>query len=278
MPPDSVHHQLSAISRDKGGPIHCAFDDPGRDQIGWPQPGNQSLCPPRPERRGCRQSCPAQGTATQPHEVGFDRCFVNEHDTVKRVYRIYCALELNLRIKPRKRLKRERPDPLSVPDRPNQVWSMGFMADQLWNGKSFRTLNIIDDFNREGLAIDVDFSLPAARVVRSLNQVIQWRGKPAMIRVDNGPEYVSAKLIEWAAKHHITLCYIQPGKPQQNAYIERYNRTVRNEWLGFNIFHSIQEVQEYATQWLWTYNNDRPNMGIGGITPAMKLNQHKMAA
>lgn len=101
------------------------------------------------------------------------------------------------------------------------------MADQLWNGKSFRTLNIIDDFNREGLTIDVDFSLPAARGVRSLNQVIQWRGKPAMIRVDNGPEYVSAKLIEWTSKHHITRCYIQPGKPQQNACIERYNRTVR---------------------------------------------------
>ena len=99
--------------------------------------------------------------------------------------RIYCELELNLRIKPRKRLKRERPDPLSVPDRPNQVWLMDFMADQLWNGKFFRTLNIIDDFNREGLAIDVDVSLPAARVVRSLNQVIQWRGNPAMIRVDN---------------------------------------------------------------------------------------------
>ena len=103
-------------------------------------------------------------------------------------------------------------------------------------------------------------------------------GKPVMIRVNNGPEYVSSKLIEWASKHHITLCYIQPGKPQQNAYIERYNRTVRNEWLGVNIFHSIQEVQEYATQWLWTYNNDRPNMGIGGITPAMKLNQYQMAA
>ena len=155
----------------------------------------------------------------------------------KRVRRIYCELELNLRIKPRKRLKRERPDPLSVPDQPNQVWSMDFMADQLWNGKSFRTLNIIDDFNREGLAIDVDFSLPAARVVRSLNQVIAWRGKPAMIRVDNGPEYVSGTLIEWASKHHITLSYIQPGKPQQNAYIrsDRYNRTVttETEWLGY---------------------------------------------
>jgi len=149
----------------------------------------------------------------------------------KRVRRIYCELELNLRIKPRKRLKRERPEPLSVTEKPNQVWSMDFMSDQLWNGKTFRTLNIIDDFNREGLAIDVDFSLPAARVVRSLNRVIAWRGKPAMIRVDNGPEYVSGKLIEWASKHHITLSYIQPGKPQQNAYIERYNRTVRPSYL-----------------------------------------------
>jgi putative transposase len=102
-----------------------------------------------------------------------------------------------------------------------------FMSDQLWNGKSFRTLSILDDFNREGLAIDVDFSLPAARVIRSLDLVIAWRGKPAMIRVDNGPEYVSGKLIEWACKHHLTLSYIQPGKPQQNTCIERYNRTVR---------------------------------------------------
>ena len=91
---------------------------------------------------------------------------------------------------------------------------MDFMADLLWNGKSFRTLNIIDDFNWKGLAIDVDFSLPAAWVVRSLNQAIAWRGNPAMIRVDNGPEYVSGTLIEWASKHHITPSYIQLGKPQ----------------------------------------------------------------
>ena len=196
----------------------------------------------------------------------------------KRVRRIYCELELNLRIKPRKRLKRECPEPLSVPDQPNQVWSMGFMTDQLWDGKSFRTLNILDDFNREGLAIDVDFLLPAALVVRSLSQVIAWRGKSAMIRVGNGPEYVSGKLIEWASKHHITLSYIQPGKPQQNAYSERYNRTMRNEWFGTHIFQSIREVQDHATQWLWTYKNDRPNIGIGGITPTMKPNQYKMVA
>ena len=156
---------------------------------------------------------------------------------------------------------------------------MDFMADQLANGRPLRTLNVIDDFNREGLRIEVDFSLPALRVVRSLNQIIEWRGKPDIIRVGNGPEYISGLLIEWAEKQGIKIEYVQPeislGKPQQNAYIERYNRTVRHEWLDQNIFETIQEAQEQATKWLWTYNNDRPNMGIGGITPAMKL---KMAA
>ena len=129
----------------------------------------------------------------------------------------------------------------------------------------------MDDFNREGLGIEVDFSLPAMRVVRSLNRIIEWRGKPATIRVDNGPEYVSGLLMEWAEKRGIAIEYIQPGKPQQNAYIERYNRTVRHEWLDQNIFETIQEAKDQATKWLWTYNNDRPNMAIGGITPAMKL-------
>ena len=121
----------------------------------------------------------------------------------------------------------------------------------------------------------MDFSLPAERVVRSLNRIIEWRGQPHTIRVDNGPEYISGKLMTWAERRRIHILYIQPGRPQQNAYIVRYNRTVRGEWLAQNIFESIEEAQEQATEWLWTYNNDRPNMGIGGITPAMKL---KMAA
>ncbi|MDA9009603.1 integrase core domain-containing protein, partial [Alphaproteobacteria bacterium] len=97
------------------------------------------------------------------------------------------------------------------------------------------------------------------------------RGKPDRIRVDNGPEYISGTLVEWAEKRSIEIQYIQPGKPQQNAYIERYNRTVRHEWLDQTIFETIAEAQEQATCWLWTYNNDRPNMALGGITPAMKL-------
>jgi putative transposase len=178
---------------------------------------------------------------------------------------------LNLRIKPRKRLKRDKPDALAVPEAPNMNWSMDFMADRLGDGQAFRLLNVLDDFNREGLRIEVDFSLPAERVIRSLDRIIEWRGKPSIVRVDNGPEYISEKLTKWAENQGVAILHIQPGQPQQNAYIERYNRTVRHEWLDQYIIESIDEAQDRATQWLWTYNNDRPNMGIGVITPAQKL-------
>ena len=139
---------------------------------------------------------------------GFGLCFLYLRNVQgygwnhKRVYRIYCELELNLRIKPKKRLKRDKPEPLAVPDVPNDTWSMDFMADQLADGRSIRTLNVLDDFNREGLCIDVDFSLPAERVVRSLNQIIEWRGKPQSIRVDNG---LYAELLADLASGHYRI-------------------------------------------------------------------------
>jgi len=108
-------------------------------------------------------------------------------------------------------------------------------------------------------------------VIRALDQVIEWRGKPRVIRCDNGPEYVSGTLLQWAAQHQIRIEHIQPGKPQQNAYVERFSRTVRYDWLAQHIFESITQVQNAATRWLWTYNNDRPNMALGGITPMQKL-------
>ena len=215
---------------------------------------------------------------TQAHRNwGFGLCFLYLRNVKgygwnhKRVYRIYCELELNLRIRPRKRLKREKPEALYVPEVANRVWSMDFMHDQLTDGRTVRLLNVLDDFNREGLGLEVDFSLPAERVVRALEQIIEWRGCPKEIRCDNGPEYISARLLSWAAKRGIVIRHIQPGKPQQNAYIERYNRTVRYDWLNQNLFESLEEMQLFATSWLWSYNNERPNMGIGGITPAMKL-------
>jgi len=208
---------------------------------------------------------------------GFKLCFLYLRNVKgfgwnhKRVYRIYCELALNLRIKPKKRLYREKPEPLSVPTTFNDTWSMDFMHDQLSDGRSFRTFNVIDDFNREGLGIEVGFSLPATRVIRALNQIIEWRGLPCVIRCDNGPEYVSELLATWAEKRGIGLQFIQPGKPQQNAYVERYNRTVRYDWLNQYLFETIEDVQQAATAWLWTYNNERPNMAIGGITPKQKL-------
>ncbi|MES1191496.1 MAG: IS3 family transposase [Steroidobacter sp.] len=208
---------------------------------------------------------------------GFGLCFLYLRNVQglgwnhKRVYRIYCELQLNLRIKPKRRLVRAVPQPLRVPTTRNDVWSMDFMHDQLSDGRPFRLFNVLDDFNREGLGIEVDFSLPATRVIRSLEQIIEWRGQPNAIRCDNGPEYISDALTQWARQRGIRIDYIQPGKPQQNAYVERYNRTVRYDWLNQTLFDSIEAVQDSATRWLWTYNHERPNMAIGGITPMQKL-------
>jgi len=208
---------------------------------------------------------------------GFGLCFLFLRNVKgfgwnhKRVYRIYRELELNLRIKPRKRLKREKPQPLKTPEAINECWSMDFMHDALEDGRSFRLFNVIDDYNREGLCIDADFSLPGERVVRSLERIVEWRGKPKVIRCDNGPEYISSAVKKWAEEQGIHLEYIQPGKPQQNAYIERYNRTVRYAWLSQYLFSTIEEVRDFATRWLWSYNNERPNMALGGITPMQKL-------
>lgn len=130
---------------------------------------------------------------------------------------------------------------------------------------------MIDDYNREGLGIEVDLSLPAARVIRALDRIIEWRGKPAALRCDNGPAYISQSLVEWANKNRMTLIYIQPGKPTQNAYIERFNRTARHEWFDLHEFHSIAHAQLLATQWLWQYHNERPHTAIGGIPPAQLL-------
>jgi len=208
---------------------------------------------------------------------GFGLCFLYLRNVKgfrfnhKRVYRIYCELALNLRIKPKKRMTRAKPQPLTVPDAMNEVWSVDFMHDQLNDGRTFRLFNVLDDFNREALGIEVDFSLPSERVIRSLNQIIEWRGKPKVLRCDNGPEYLSALIIDWAKNQDIRIEYIQPGKPQQNAYVERFNRTVRYEWLAQYVFDSLDEVREFATRWMWSYNHQRPNMALGGITPKQRL-------
>jgi len=206
---------------------------------------------------------------------GFGLCFLYLRNVKgfgwnhKRVYRIYCELALNLRIKPRRRLKRNAPEPLKEPTKSNQVWSIDFMHDQLADGRSYRLFNVIDDFKREGLAIEAGFSLPTMRVLRTLNQLLEWRTKPIAIRCDNGPEFISHEFTEWAKKHEIRIDYIQPGKPQQNAYIERHNKTIRYSWVSKHLFDTLEEVQDYATKWLWFYNHERPHKANGGKPPLM---------
>jgi putative transposase len=204
---------------------------------------------------------------------GFGLCFLylrNQKEKPwnhKRVYRIYCELKLNLRIRPRQRLKRDKPDALAVPSTINQCWSMDFMHDQLADGRCIRLLNVIDDCSREVLGMEIDFSLPSERVIRTLDQIIEWRGKPAMIRSDNGPEYISKVFADWTHARGIQHLLIQPGNPQQNAYVERFNRTVRFELLTQHRFESLNEIQELATRWVWFYNHDRPHMALIGDTP-----------
>ena len=185
----------------------------------------------------------------------------------KRIYRVYCELHLNLRVKPKKRLPRRVPQVLSQPEAANQSWSLDFMSDSLASGRAFRTLNILDDFNREVLWIEVDTSLPAERVVRVLEQLLSWRGKPAKIRMDNGPELISQRLENWAQEKHIELLHIQPGKPAQNAYIERFNRTFREDVLDAYLFSSLEEVHLIVDDWMEEYNLIRPHEALQGLPP-----------
>lgn len=185
----------------------------------------------------------------------------------KRVHRIYTQLQLNLRRKGKKRLPSRYPQPLTVPARPNQSWSMDFMSDALSDGRRFRTLNVIDDFNREALAIEVDFGLPALRVIRVLDRLVVLHGCPRQIRVDNGPEFVSVAMAEWAEQHRVHLEFIKPGKPTQNSYVERFNRTYREEVLDAYLFATLDEVRTLTRHWISQYNGERPHRALGRQTP-----------
>lgn len=141
------------------------------------------------------------------------------------------------------------------------------MSDSLWNGGKFRLLNIVDDYNREVLTLEADISLPAHRVIRVLEYLKEFRGLPKMIRVDNGPEFISHALDEWCRKHGIVLTYIQPGKPMQNGYVERCNGSIRKELLDANVFYSLREVHERIEVWMRDYNFERPHGSLGYRAP-----------
>lgn len=185
----------------------------------------------------------------------------------KRVHRIYCALGLNKRRRGKKRLPSRNPEPLSVPAQANHCWSMDFMSDSLFCGRRFRTFNLLDDFNREAIAIEIDLNLPAPRVIRVLERAVAWRGYPQKLRMDNGPEFISAALAEWAEEHGIELEFIQPGRPMQNSYVERFNRTYRDEILNMYVFRTLSEVREITENWMREYNEERPHDSLNDLTP-----------
>ncbi len=185
----------------------------------------------------------------------------------KRIHRIYQELALNLQRKPRKRLAPRTALTLEVPGQSDQSWSLDFMSDSLSDGRVFRTLNVIDDYNREALCIEADTSLPAERVVRVLEQLLDSRAAPKQIRMDNGPELISRRLQAWAQEKQIELAHIQPGKPAQNAYIERFNRTYREDVLNAYLFDSLQEVRTITERWLEDYNTLRPHAALKGLSP-----------
>lgn len=187
----------------------------------------------------------------------------------KRLYRVYRLMKLNLPRRGKKRLPPRVRMALEAPPIPNRLWALDFMSDALYAGRCYRLLNVLDEGCREGLAIEIDTSIPAVRVIRTLENICAWRGHPSAIRCDNGPEFISEAFVTWCAAHNITIHYIQPGKPNQNAFIERYNRTLRNEVLDLFLFETLDEVREAAHRFLIDYNEQRPHESLNGLPPSV---------
>jgi putative transposase len=189
----------------------------------------------------------------------------------KRVHRVCCAMRLNL---PR-RTKRAGADARSASSRGSECSEPDLVArlmhDALYDRRPFRTFNVLDDGNREALGIDVSTSIPSARAIRFMEQVIEAHGKPAALRLDNGSELTSHAFVEWADERGIELRFIEPGKPNQNAFIERFNKTYRTEVLNAYLFASISEVQQITDNWLIDYNEQRPHDSLGRVPPLSYL-------
>lgn len=185
----------------------------------------------------------------------------------KKVYRIYCEENLKLHQRKRKRRVSQVRVPIKNPTAPNQQWAMDFVSDWLALGRRMRVLTVIDTFTKECLALEVDTSLPGSRVARVLDQVAIERGYPKSIKVDNGPEFTSKALDQWAFERHVKLDFIRPGKPIENAFIESFNGRLRDECLNDVWFTSLKQARVEIESWRTDYNEIRPHSALGNKTP-----------
>ena len=185
----------------------------------------------------------------------------------KHVHRVYCALRLNLTRRTTRRVPRRVRQPLAAPPVLNRTWAIDFMSDTLYDGRRVRLLTIIDEGNREGLEVVVGTSLPSRRVTRTMDELVAVHGCPSAIRVDNSPEFTGQAFVDWCADHGVAIHYIQPGKPDQNAYIERFNRSYRTEVLNAHLFESVAELRAVTDTWLRIYNSERPHDSLGRVPP-----------
>ena len=185
----------------------------------------------------------------------------------KKVYRIYKLLKLNKKRKGKRRLPARVRQPLQPQTAINKSWSMDFMSDSMVGHRKFRTFNVIDDCTREALAIEVDTSLSSKRIIRVLERIIAERGAPATIRTDNGPEFTSYDFEGWCRKTGIVIQFIQPGKPMQNGYIERFNRLYREAVLDAYLFFELDQVRYLTAEWIEEYNHRRPHEALNNQTP-----------
>ncbi len=185
----------------------------------------------------------------------------------KRVYRLYRAEDLAVRRRKRKRLARTKRQPIPPAAHPNQRWSMDFMSDTLAAGRPFRTFNIVDDCSRECPAIEVATSIPGQRVTRVLDRLLETRGVPEALVIDNGPEFTGKALDAWAYRHGVKLHFIRPGKPIENAYVESFNGKFRDECLNEHWFTDIGDARSKIEAWRRDYNETRPHSSLGNVPP-----------
>lgn len=190
-------------------------------------------------------------------------------DNHKRIARIYRELRLQVTRRPSKRKRSGLRLVLTQPTRPNELWAMDFVSDALASGRRFRSLTIKDLFSREAVAIYVDLSIPGVHVAEVLSGLKQSRGLPAAIVVDNGSEFTSRAMDQWAFQNGVELKFIQPGKPIQNAFIESFNGRFRDECLNENWFTDLADAKRSIEAWRVEYNTERPNSALNNETPEM---------